>query len=149
LTGLARGAAVLIMLCLESATSDPARVSTQELPHVRVIATGETIVGQADAEQLTGAALLVAVSELAIVARIEVEEFSRIGSSGMTPEHWLRLATRVNEFFSQDADLSGVALVLLLLSATACVLPARRATGVNPGEVSRAEQRSELLRTAA
>ena len=139
MTGLARGAAVLIMLCLASATSGPARASAQELPRVCVIATGGTIAGQEGAGQLTGAALVAAVPELAIVARIEVEEFSRIGSSGMTPEHWLRLATRVNEFFSQDADLSGVALVLLLLSATACVLPARRATGVNPVEVLRAE----------
>ena len=104
----ARGAAVLMMLCLGSATSGPAAVSAQGLPRVRVIATGGTIAGQAGAGQLTGAALVAAVPELATVARIEVEEFSRIGSSGMTPEHWLRLATRVNELFSQDAGLSGV-----------------------------------------
>lgn len=87
MTGLARGAAVLIMLCLGSATSGPARASAQELPRVRVIATGETIAGQANPGQLTGAALVVFVAELAIVARIEVEEFSRIGSSGMTSEY--------------------------------------------------------------
>lgn len=35
--------------------------------------------------------------------------------------------------------LAGVAVVLLLVSAVACVLPARRATGVNPVDVLRAE----------
>lgn len=83
-------------------------VAAQELPRVRVIATGGTIAGQASGGQLTGAQLVAAVPGLADVARIEVEEFSRIGSSAMTPDHWARLASRINELFREDGDLAGV-----------------------------------------
>ena len=75
---------------------------------MRVIATGGTIASRAGADQLSGAALVEAVPELAAVARIEVEEFSRIGSSGMTPDHWLRLSRRIDELFRSDAELAGV-----------------------------------------
>ncbi len=84
------------------------RAQTQELPRVRVIATGGTIAGRTTGGQLTGAQIVDAVPQLAEVAIIEVEEFSRIGSSAMTPDHWLRLARRINELFATDAELAGV-----------------------------------------
>ncbi len=84
------------------------RGTAQELPRVRVIATGGTIAGQGGAGQLTGAQLVGAVPELAAIARLEVEEFSRIGSSSMTPDHWLRLSRRVGEILGEDRELSGV-----------------------------------------
>lgn len=80
----------------------------QELPRVLVVATGGTIAGRSSGGQLTGAQLVEAVPELAGVARIEVEEFARVGSSAMTPDHWLRLARRINEAFDEDEDLAGV-----------------------------------------
>jgi hypothetical protein len=40
---------------------------------------------------------------------------------------------------TDPVTLVGVAVVLLIVSAAACVLPARRATGVNPVDVLRAE----------
>ena len=86
----------------------PLALAAQELPRVRVIATGGTIAGRATGGQLTGAQLVEAVPELAEVAEIEVEEFSRIGSSAMTPDHWLRLARRVNELFRTDPGLAGI-----------------------------------------
>ena len=85
-----------------------ARAEAQEPPRVLVIATGGTIAGQAGAGQLTGAQLVAAVPELEGVARIEVEEFSRVGSSAMTPDHWLRLSRRIDEAFRDDAELAGV-----------------------------------------
>src|SRR5690606_34856347 len=39
---------------------------------------------------------------------LTVEEFSRVGSSSITPTHWLGLARRINEVFQQDPDLRGV-----------------------------------------
>ena len=74
----------------------------QDPPRIRVIATGGTIAGRAEGGQLMGAQIVEAVPGLEDVAQIEVEEFSRIGSSGMTPDHWLRLSRRVNEIFESD-----------------------------------------------
>lgn len=85
------------------------RVSAQEsLPRIRIIATGGTIASRPGADQLTGAALVEAVPELGRVASVEVEEFSRIGSSGMTPDHWVRLSARVDELFAADPGLAGI-----------------------------------------
>ena len=80
----------------------------QAPPRVLVIATGGTIASRPGAEQLTGDALVQAVPALAEVARVEVEEFSRIGSSSMTPDHWLRLSRRIDEVLREDADLAGI-----------------------------------------
>ena len=83
-------------------------VGAQELPVVRVIATGGTIASRPGDDQLTGSALIEAVPQLAGVAQVEVEEFSRIGSSGMTPDHWLLLAKRINELLDAEPDIGGV-----------------------------------------
>ena len=82
--------------------------AAEGLPRVLVLATGGTIASRSGRESLTGEALVEAVPELGRVARLEVEEFSRIGSSAMTPDHWLGLARRVNEAFAEDPRLAGV-----------------------------------------
>lgn len=91
-----------------TATVTPAALAGQALPRVQVIATGGTIAGRATGGQLTGAQLVEAVPELEDVADLEVEEFSRIGSSAMTPDHWLRLSRRINELFDADPGLAGI-----------------------------------------
>jgi L-asparaginase len=83
----------------------------RDLPRVLIIATGGTIAGRAEGGQLTGAEIIAAVPGLAEVAAVEVEEFSRIGSSAMTPDHWLRLSRRVNEIFSSDAGVAGIVIM--------------------------------------
>jgi len=83
-------------------------LEAQELPDVRVIATGGTIASRPGDDQLTGSALIEAIPQLAGFAQVEVEEFSRIGSSGMTPDHWLLLAKRINELLDVEPDISGV-----------------------------------------
>jgi L-asparaginase len=85
-----------------------ADLGAQQLPRVLVIATGGTIAGQAQGGQLTGSQLVEAVPELGAVAHVTVEEFSRVGSSAITPDHWLRLSRRVNQVFADDPDLAGV-----------------------------------------
>ena len=87
-----------------------APIAAQELPRVKVIATGGTIAGRAGAGQLEGSALVAAVPELAEVAEIDVEEFSRIGSSAMTPDHWVRLGTRIADIYRSDPTLAGIVL---------------------------------------
>ena len=77
-------------------------------PRIVVLTTGGTIASQTGAAMIDGASLVEAVPELAEHADVVAEELSRIGSSQMTPDHWLRLSKRVNELFREDPDLTGV-----------------------------------------
>lgn len=98
-----------VVVLVFAAALPPAALSAQRAPaRVLVIATGGTIAGQATGGQLTGAQIVEAVPALDDVATIEVEEFSRIGSSAMTPAHWLELSRLVNDRLEGDAGLAGV-----------------------------------------
>src|SRR5262245_16275271 len=95
---------------------NPPRVApVQTLPLVVVLATGGTIASKFDPEKgglvpaLTGADLVQAVPDLKGIARVDVEQFSNIGSADMTPEIWKSLAKRVNELLS-EADVTGVVI---------------------------------------
>lgn len=98
----------LLLAGLFALVGAPGTVEAQELPRVRVIATGGTIAGRATGGQLTGGQIVDAVPGLAEVAEIEVEEFSRIGSSAMTPDHWLRLSRRIDALLESDPELAGI-----------------------------------------
>lgn len=105
-----RAVVVGVTAVLAAGTSPPlvGFAAGQDLPRVHVIATGGTIAGRASGGQLTGAQIIDAVPRLAEVAAIDVEEFSRIGSSAMTPDHWLRLARRINDLYAADPELAGI-----------------------------------------
>jgi L-asparaginase len=60
--------------------------------------------------QRSGTDLVGAVPELANYADITVEQFASVGSSAMTPDHWLRMAKRVNDAFRMDPSLAGVVI---------------------------------------
>ena len=47
---------------------------------------------------------------------------------------------------NDQATLIAVAIVLTLVAVAASVVPARRATGVDPGEVLRADERAATVR---
>ena len=99
----------------------PAELLAQGVPEeearskVFVIATGGTISGGVDPEtgepRSLGAADLVAlVPELDRQVDIEEEDFTRIGSSSMTPEIQFRIAMRVRELFTLRSDLTGIVI---------------------------------------
>ncbi len=79
-------------------------------PEVLILTTGGTIASRTDAPMVGGHVLVRAVPELEAHARIEVEEFSVIGSSKMTPANWLALAKRVNAVFSERPSLTGIVI---------------------------------------
>lgn len=110
-TGAPLARVMLVLGATACALFDPGAVRAQDLPRVHVFATGGTIAGRTTGGQLTGAQIVEAVPALDEVATIEVEEFSRIGSSAMTPDHWLRLARRINGLFDADPDLAGVVVM--------------------------------------
>ena len=77
-------------------------------PKVRILTTGGTIASVNGKPMIDGPALVGALPELANMADIEVEEFSRIGSSKMTPARWLQLSQRINALLIEDQALSAV-----------------------------------------
>jgi len=79
-------------------------------PDVLILTTGGTIASRTNAPIIAGPALVQAVPELTEHANISVEEFSVIGSSQMTPAHWLGLAKRINMLFAENADLAGIVI---------------------------------------
>lgn len=85
-----------------------ARGAAESKPQVVILTTGGTIASRTDAPLIDGPALVQAVPELLDYADVRVEEFSVIGSSKMTPAHWLRLAKRINELYSEEPGLAGI-----------------------------------------
>jgi L-asparaginase len=94
---------LLAILCVE-----PSFAQETAKPRVVILTTGGTIASRIGATMTEGPALVQAVPELLDYAEVEVEEFSRIGSSQMTPSHWLRLSQRIGELFHGDPELAGV-----------------------------------------
>jgi L-asparaginase len=86
------------------------------LPKVRVIATGGTIAGeQREPGTLGGYDIKKSVNEIVALipnvqryAQVETEQFSNVSSPSITPDHWLRLAQRINSLLNERPDLSGI-----------------------------------------
>lgn len=80
--------------------------NNMEKPRVMILTTGGTIASRAGAPLIDGPALVQAVPQLATYAQVEVEEVVRIGSSKMTPDIWVKLASRLNELAKNRPELS-------------------------------------------
>lgn len=96
-------AVALLWLCLAAAVRGEA-----SQPEILILTTGGTIASRDDAPMIEGPALVQAVPQLLDHARVRVEEFSALGSSKITPDHWLRLAKRINTAFADDDALAGI-----------------------------------------
>ena len=97
--------AVLLITCLTA--------QGQKLPTVALLATGGTIASRQDptkggyAPALSGEDLVSAVPAIKKIAQIQVEQISNIPSQDITPEIWVRLASRVNDLLAQP-EVAGV-----------------------------------------
>lgn len=97
---------LVVALILAPPPSLPAQQAAK--PEVFILTTGGTIASRVGAPMSEGDSLVLAVPQLVDLATVRVEEFSRIGSSQMTPAHWLRLGKRINELFRENDDLAGI-----------------------------------------
>jgi L-asparaginase/Glu-tRNA(Gln) amidotransferase subunit D len=86
------------------------RVQRVDRPEVVTLTTGGTIASRIGAPMSEGDGLVLAVPQLLDYATVQVEEFARIGSSQMTPAHWLRLGTRINGLFRENSELAGIVI---------------------------------------
>lgn len=79
----------------------------EEVPRVRLIATGGTISNQ-QGGRLTHEDLVRSIPHLDRYARVDSEQFANIASSQLTLDQWLQLARRINELFARETDLAGI-----------------------------------------
>ena len=79
----------------------------EKLPLVKVVATGGTI-ANTPSGRLHAGEVAEAIPQLKRVARLEVEEVIRVGSSSIKVENWLTLARRINEILAKEPEVRGV-----------------------------------------
>src|SRR5258706_11287359 len=94
-------AALVFALCASAAHSQ------DKLPLIKVVATGGTI-ANTPSGRLHAGEVADAIPALKKVARLEVEEVIRVGSSSITVENWLTLAKRINEILAREPEVKGV-----------------------------------------
>ena len=94
-----------------------AQAQGANLPTVVVLSTGGTIAGRGGsttslteykAGSILGSELVEAVPEIKQYANVRVEQIINIGSTNMNTVVWLKLASRINAIFSEDASVAGV-----------------------------------------
>jgi L-asparaginase len=90
------------------ATSLLAGAQAPAKPRVVILTTGGTIASRAGASMQDGNTLVNAVPQVLDHAAVTVEEVTRVGSSQMTPAHWMTLTTRINARFREDRALTGI-----------------------------------------
>ncbi|MGD8698273.1 MAG: asparaginase [Gemmatimonadales bacterium] len=100
-------AGVIASAALVAMFAQPVLAQEAAKPKIVILTTGGTIASRVGAPMAEGDSLVSAVPELLDHAMVRVEEFSRIGSSQMTPAHWIRLSKRISALF-QDPQLAGV-----------------------------------------
>ncbi len=110
MTWIKRTGVALMVLVVAPLSASASAFQEVANPRVVVITTGGTIASRRGAPTLDGASLVHAVPQLQDYAEVVVEEFSRIGSSQMTPHHWLRLAKRVGTVLEADPGLAGIVI---------------------------------------
>jgi len=81
--------------------------AAQDLPRVRLVATGGTISNRAGG-RLTADDLLGLIPGVRRVVRPEAEQFSNVSSSELTLAQWLALSRRLNELYATEKDLGGI-----------------------------------------
>jgi L-asparaginase len=77
------------------------------LPLVKVVATGGTI-ANTPSGRLHAGEVAEAIPEIKKVARLEVEEVIRVGSSSISLANWLTLANKINEIFAKENEVKGI-----------------------------------------
>jgi len=97
---------LIFRLLLVLAAAAPA-AAQDNLPLVKVVATGGTI-ANTPSGRLHAGEVAEAIPQLKKVARLEVEEIFRVGSSSISVEQWIMLAKRLNEIVARQGDIKGI-----------------------------------------
>src|SRR5262245_13226327 len=113
-----RPVVVAALLCLlyvfstasaPSAASQAAERAQVALPRVHFVATGGTISNK-EGGRLTAEQLAKSMPGVERYARLTHEQFTNVASSELTLAQWVGLSKRINELFSTDKELAGIAV---------------------------------------
>ncbi|MBX2814985.1 MAG: asparaginase [Saprospiraceae bacterium] len=85
-------------------------VQAQNKPEVLILATGGTIASLQGSPSLSGESLTKAIPALDELASITVVEFSQIGSSAMTPTHWRKMCSYIQEYIEAHPHLGCIVI---------------------------------------
>ena len=85
----------------------PPLARAQDVPRVRLVATGGTISNRTGG-RLTAEELVQSMPGIERFAKPEFEQFSNVASSELTLAQWVALAKRLNEIFKTDPDIAGL-----------------------------------------
>jgi L-asparaginase len=89
------------------AWSVSAAQAQDKLPLIKVVATGGTI-ANTPSGRLHAGEVADAIPAVKKVARLEVEEVIRVGSSAISVENWLTLARRINDIQAREPEVKGI-----------------------------------------
>ena len=99
--------AVLVRRAALVALLAPSPAPAQDVPRVRLVATGGTISNQTGG-RLTAEELVQSMPGIERYAKPEFEQFSNLASSELTLDQWVALAKRLNEIFSTEPAIAGL-----------------------------------------
>ena len=85
----------------------PALAWAQDVPRVRLVATGGTISNKTGG-RLTAEELVQSMPGIERYAKPEFEQFSNLASSELTLDQWLALSRRLNEIFRTEPAIAGL-----------------------------------------
>src|SRR5580765_2238870 len=85
----------------------PPLARAQDVPRVRLVATGGTISNRTGG-RLTAEELVQSMPGIERYAKPEFEQFSNLASSELTLDQWLALAKRLNEIFRTEPSIAGL-----------------------------------------
>ncbi len=106
--GSVGGLLLLAALGASAPLSAAAQEGAGELPRVHVIATGGTIASRGAGGALSVEQLVEGVPGIQEIATLTVEQFANVGSSQITPAHWLALSRRITALFRERPELDGI-----------------------------------------
>src|SRR5580765_7029619 len=85
----------------------PSLARAQDVPRVRLVATGGTISNRTGG-RLSAEELVQSMPGIERYAKPEFEQFSNLASSELTLDQWVTLAKRLNEIFRTDPGVDGL-----------------------------------------
>jgi len=99
---------VLLLVLSFSAIGSPL-LAQEQPPLVKIVATGGTIANSPDGRMAVDT-VLAQIPEIAEHARIEVVDYSRIGSSSISLQNWIDIAGIVNRIFATEPEVAGIVI---------------------------------------